>query len=47
MNIAKALLLVTMLTFLTGSVAGCGDWPCKKGKPCGGACIEKSDTCHK
>lgn len=40
---AMALILPVLLA---GS--GCGEnWPCKKGKPCGNACISKEDTCHK
>lgn len=40
-------LLTTLLLIVSVLTTGCDNWPCKKGKPCGHACISKQDTCHK
>lgn len=39
--------IVAILTSLMMLSACDASWFCKKGKPCGRACIEKSKTCHK
>lgn len=40
--------LMLLTGLLCGALAGCGDTPtCKKGKPCGDACIDKDKECHR